>query len=104
MAASSKLVAGIAAATAIAVIASAAPAAQQKGKAAVEKPPPVRNGVIAKAQLWKPTNIPTIDIKLGPQGKGAFLPKATVRCEYLEEQFNGNSPKFLCAQGPTLDD
>ncbi len=79
----------------------AQPSAAQAKK---DKPVPVRNAVIAQAQLWKPTNIPTVDIKTGPLGKGAFPLRATVRCEYLEEEFGGNSPKFVCATGPTLND
>lgn len=88
---------------AVATTLAAAPAAGQKTKGS-DKPAPVREGVIARAQIWKPTNIPTVDIRTGPQGKGGFPPKASVRCEYLEEELNGNSPKFVCATGPTLDD
>lgn len=65
---------------------------------------PARPGILASAQLWKPTNIPAIDIKAGPQGKGSFPFRATVRCEYLQKELDGNSPKFVCATGPTLDD
>jgi hypothetical protein len=76
------------------------PAATQKK----ERPAPVRNEVLARAQLWRPTNVPAIDVKAGPQGKGAFPFRATVRCEYLEEELGGSSPKFLCAMGKTLED
>lgn len=76
----------------------------QQARDSRERAAAARREVIGQAQVWKATNIPAVDIRLGPQGKGAFPLRATVRCEYLEEYFDGNSPKFQCAAGATLDD
>ena len=56
----------------------------------------VRFSIMQRAQVWTPTTIPSMDLKLGPQGKGAFLPNAPVTCDYVEEKFEGASPKFGC--------
>lgn len=37
-----------------------------------------------------------MNLKLGPQGPGAFAPHATVTCDYFEKKMNGRSPKFTC--------
>jgi hypothetical protein len=37
-----------------------------------------------------------MDIRLGPQDKGAFEPNAKVRCDYVEGQLEGATPKFDC--------
>ena len=54
---------------------------------------------VARAQLWAKTDIPTMDIKAGPQGPGAFEPNQTVVCDYVDEPLEGSSPKFSCKQG-----
>jgi hypothetical protein len=58
-----------------------------------------RRDMIRRAQVWSPTDIPTLDIKAGPQGKGAFAPGETVTCEHTEEKSSGKSPKFYCKVG-----
>jgi hypothetical protein len=60
---------------------------------------PRRTGVIARAQVWMPTNVGAMNLKAGPQGPGAFAPGATVRCTYVEEKVSGRSLKFLCDVG-----
>jgi hypothetical protein len=55
---------------------------------------------IARAQVWRPTTIPAMNIRLGPTGSGAFAPGATVNCDYLDKKLSGNSPKFACAITP----
>src|ERR1043165_8412298 len=55
-----------------------------------------RFAIIQRAQVWMPTTIPEMDIRVGPQGKGAFAPNAAVTCDYVEEKFEGASPKFGC--------
>jgi hypothetical protein len=37
-----------------------------------------------------------MQIRLGPQDKGAFEPNAKVRCDYVEGQLEGATPKFDC--------
>lgn len=55
-----------------------------------------RRDMIRRAQVWSPTDIPTVDIKAGPQGKGALAPGETVTCDKTDEKGTGKSPKFYC--------
>jgi len=57
---------------------------------------PDRASLIARAQVWSPTDIPSLDLARGPRGPGSFEPGATVTCDYLEKDFEGNSRKFGC--------
>jgi len=59
-----------------------------------------RLSLIRRAHVWKQTDVRAMDLKAGPQGKGAFAPGATVTCEYVEEAFSGATPKFGCAITP----
>ncbi len=59
----------------------------------------LRAAAIARAQLWKPTDLRTVNIKEGPGGKGAFPFRATVYCDYLDKKMTGDSPKFACVIG-----
>ena len=59
-----------------------------------------RRDLIRRAQVWAPTDIPAMDIKAGPQGKGAFPPGATVTCDKTDESGTGKSPKFYCKVPP----
>src|SRR5262245_53755384 len=61
--------------------------------------PNVRSALIARAQVWRPTNIATMDLETGPKIAGAFSPRATVRCEFVDKDLEGNSPKFACRIG-----
>ena len=56
----------------------------------------IRTAVIARAQLWTPTDVPMMDLKLGPQGKGAVPFRATVDCDFVNKKLDGNSPIFAC--------
>jgi hypothetical protein len=38
-------------------------------------------------------------VKRGPQGTGAFAPRATVHCDFVDKKLDGNSPKFACRIG-----
>jgi hypothetical protein len=58
--------------------------------------PEARLVAIRRAQVWKPTNIPAMDLKAGPKGPGAFAPNETVACDYIEKEMGGRSPKFTC--------
>ncbi len=62
--------------------------------------PEARLVAIRRAQVWKRTNVPAMDLKQGPPGKGAFDPGATVTCDYVEKKMSGRSPKFTCKLGP----
>ena len=59
-----------------------------------------RTAVIARAQVWEPTDVATVDIKTGPPGKGAFAFGQTVGCTYVKRAMAGNSPKFACRIDP----
>jgi hypothetical protein len=57
-----------------------------------------RLAFIRKAQVWMPTNIAEMDLKVGPQEPGAFQPNAMVTCDYVEKAtLPGTSQKFDCA-------
>ena len=55
-----------------------------------------RRDVIRRAQLWFPTDVPTVDIRSGPQDGRGFQPEETVSCTYVRRAQRGNSPKFYC--------
>lgn len=61
--------------------------------------PDIRKTAIARAQVWTPTDVRAMDIKAGPDGKGAFPFRATVYCDYLDKKLSGDSPKFVCLIG-----
>ena len=57
-----------------------------------------RRDLVKKAQVWAPTNIPSMDLRLGPQGPEAFQPGQEVACDYVyDEDLPGTSRKFNCA-------
>ncbi len=58
-----------------------------------------RKEVIARAQVWQATDIGSMNLKAGPQGKGAFALGATVECSYMHKTLGGRTPKFACKQG-----
>src|SRR5687767_7484046 len=64
-------------------------AAQAAGPADEKSP-------VARAQVWSPTNIPSMNLKVGPAGPGAFSFRAEVECDYLDKELSGRSPKFAC--------
>jgi hypothetical protein len=55
-----------------------------------------RFAMIQRAQIWNPVTVSAMDIRLGPQGKGAFEPGAEVECDYVEGELDGANPKFDC--------
>ena len=57
----------------------------------------LRADAIARAQVWTPTDIPTVDIRTGPGGRRAFAFRETVTCDYVDKDLAGRSPKFACA-------
>ena len=77
-------------------ISSSAQWALPKTKAA-DAPP--RHQAIARAQVWSPTNVRSMDIRRGPTGPGSFVFQANVTCDYVPKQLAGGSPKFACMAG-----
>ena len=59
----------------------------------------LRYDAIARSQVWTHTNIPAMNVRVGPGGPGAYAPGATVACTYVEKELEGKSPKFLCRIG-----
>ena len=58
-----------------------------------------RRALIARAQVWNPTDVPTMDVTRGPEEEGSFPFRATVVCDYVDKKLEGNSPKFTCRIG-----
>jgi hypothetical protein len=59
-----------------------------------------RLDAIRRAQVWAPTDIRSIDMRVGPGGYGSFTPNATVNCTYREKVMSGHSAKFTCVIPP----
>ena len=76
---------------ALALMASHATPAQERAR-----PRESPESLIARAQVWIPTAIPSMDLRVGPSGPGSFEPGATVACEYFEKELSGASQKFTC--------
>ena len=56
-----------------------------------------RLAFIQKAQVWRPTDIPGMNLREGPRGAGSFRPNELVTCDYVERPKSGTTPKFHCA-------
>jgi hypothetical protein len=66
--------------------------------------PQERQEAIRRATVWSPTDIPSVDLKAGPDATGAFASNEWVTCKYKErEQLSGHSPKFVCETSPGHD-
>ena len=59
-----------------------------------------RLDAIRRAQVWSPTDIPSLDIAAGPPRRDGFKPGQTVTCDYRAVKLGGNTPKFACAITP----
>jgi hypothetical protein len=55
-----------------------------------------RRELIRRAQVWSPTDIATVDIRIGPQDGRGFQPNETVFCTYVRRVQHGSTPKFHC--------
>jgi hypothetical protein len=56
-----------------------------------------RRELIRRAQVWSPpTDIPAVDIRIGPQDGRSFQPNQTLFCTYVRRVQRGRSPKFHC--------
>jgi len=57
-----------------------------------------RASVIARAQVWKATDIPSIDFKAGPQlDQHTPATGESIECTHVKKKMTGNTPKFACA-------
>ena len=59
-----------------------------------------RLAAIRRAQIWKPVDVAAANLRVGPEGAGAFAADATVRCDYLDKAMTGRTPKFACVVKP----
>jgi hypothetical protein len=80
--------------------------AQEKGAQEKEKKESLKHlssddrmATIRHAQVWLPTDIPSLDIKAGPQDVKAFAPGETVTCDYVPRKVV-STPKFWCEVDP----
>jgi hypothetical protein len=55
-----------------------------------------RTAVLARAQVWRPTDVGKANLIAGPRGSGSFARNETVVCDYLDKKLSGMSPKFAC--------
>ena len=58
-----------------------------------------RRDAIRHAQVWMATDIPSLDIKAGPQDVKAFAPEEIVTCDWVPKKVT-STPKFWCAIEP----
>ena len=63
-------------------------------------PKDTRLDVIRRAQVWMPTDIPSLNLLKGPDDPRGFEPGATVTCDYVSRKLGGNTPKFACRLAP----
>jgi hypothetical protein len=59
-----------------------------------------RKALLRRAQVWKATDVASMNIVAGPPRKDAFKPGALVTCDYVDARLSGNTPKFACAVTP----
>lgn len=58
--------------------------------------PQERLDAIRRAEVWFPTDIPSMDIAKGPDGGNPFPADGWVECDYKEKKMSGQSLKFTC--------
>jgi hypothetical protein len=68
----------------------------QLGRASKQVTEEERFALVQRAQVWNPVAVSQMDLRLGPQGKGALAPNAPVSCDYVEGRLEGAQPKFDC--------
>jgi hypothetical protein len=59
-----------------------------------------RQEAIRSAGVWSHSDIPSVDLKAGPDAKGTFAFDEWVACEYKEKDLSGRSRKFACETAP----
>ncbi len=86
----------VATTAALALSACATFAKWQSGSHKTFLTPAERAAAIARAQVWTPTRVAAMDLRIGPRGHGSFAPEQTVTCDYVAKKLSGNTPKFAC--------
>lgn len=61
-----------------------------------QKPAESRQALIARSKVWVHTDIPSMNLRVGPSGPGSFEPGTTISCDHSDKKLSGRSPKFVC--------
>lgn len=88
---------------ALAIVGTLSPGCAHLAASESHKPyltPAERLAAIHRAQVWSETDIPSVDIKVGPARRDGFAPDQTVTCDYVATKLGGSTPKFACAITP----
>jgi len=59
-----------------------------------------RLAYLKRARIWQRVDVPSMDVRGGPQLKGAFPPMQDVTCRYDDRKMGGTTPKFACVIPP----
>jgi len=62
--------------------------------------PAERLAYVRRGRIWHQVDIPSMDVRRGPQMKGAFAPMEDVTCQYDDRKLGGTTPKFACVIPP----
>jgi hypothetical protein len=62
--------------------------------------PAERSSYLKRAQIWHRVDVASMDVRRGPQGKGALTPMQEVTCRYKDKKLGGTTPKFACVIPP----
>lgn len=57
----------------------------------------LRLDAIRRAEVWRPTDVASLNLARGPVVTGHLAPEASVTCNYVDKKMSGRSPKFTCA-------
>src|ERR1700704_5125150 len=60
----------------------------------------MRRAAIQRAQVWAPADVSSRDLRIGPEGPGAFPPNAAINCDHRDKKMSGSTPKFACVIPP----
>jgi hypothetical protein len=92
------------AAVVLAVAASPAVAARvEKAHSLKNLTPEERRAYLRRAQIWHHVDVPSMDVRRGPELPGAFAPMQDVTCRYDDKKMGGTTPKFSCVVPPDDD-
>jgi hypothetical protein len=65
--------------------------------------PGERLAYLRRAQIWHPVDVPSMDVRRGPELPGAFTPMQDLTCRYEDKKMGGTTPKFSCVVPPDDD-
>lgn len=62
--------------------------------------PAERQAYLRRARIWHQVDIPSMDVRRGPEIKGAFAYMQDVTCQYNDKKMGGTTEKFACVIPP----